>query len=1063
MSQAGRIVRQTEASTALMGELDSRNIAVWLLSPFAEAVGVDETVRLLGLPWAFVLSESSDSRLISAMETSEESADGLLVRRRGMIYTVDTNPSDIQLPQRSLPIFLLNGRKSGPMGGLAARTRRPMMVDELRRRSIRHLVLLGGPELTIPAEIEQLWNDGFRCILTVVSDDPETESKITDWLMKLEAPSIGLVPLSSDVFVRDLVQKYTESRDGSAIIRHRDFRGAIRRVDVTDRDDPEHPLLDRFELLTEDLLVPLRPEDLRSEEVEGFFQNPRSSWRTFGSGIAWPRDHEANDKLKRVLRKLDREGPEANHVFFVSAESGAGATTFIRDLAWNFAAEGYPVILARPVPFVPSGFEVASFITRCLTAANDSATGKDAHIYEVPWLIIFDRQQWEGREEGIVSFARDIKSAGRRACIIVVTGPILPLAMYDSRRFDRLTHLTHEISEEDALSLGRHLNRYLARNGKVRSESEWRNFLQKSTVDRVQGMAAFWIVLSFWLQRQFDLRETIQGWVYRQFREKVTDPDLRRAIIDIAAMSTERQVLPERLLPTSNDWPISAKLRDLQSELGALGLVRLKDELPFWALLHDQLGRFILTGLFHDRAAHREAGLSDAQNPEHLRLLVLKRIAAHPDLALNDLRQVADSFATTIFKIDPDHGHALFAPYWREALKALDAMPRAFRTTSRAFLHHTAISRRRVTRDTETFEMLKEERVALLERAVGDVEMALGIEQRDGGETDINLLNSLGHAYHDLADTWAGCGAPVDKVAQLRKKAQDATKRAYRLNPASSYVIESYARDLLVGARANREVAGENTMEVLGLVYGATQSGMTGVRHRALSRLADGALDILLKVAEGISEKTEPITPNDAIIAALQCLAKGISRSEGMEISDYPPENRHDAAKRLAHPLLRGNPQAMRFRYLLSCIDQPNNFGLQLELLEALDGSSGVFTPQMRLERAILLHQTRRHHEGSREFRALRALWRDGRHFVEVPQRLKWLADRNGQGRQRVRARIVTGGDVRSFARVQELRDEEVPFRQGEFGQERFKPGLPLNGLISFGHNGPFLRPLTAS
>ena len=1063
MSQTGRILIQAEASAVLMRELDSRDAAVWLLNSFADAAGVVETAKLLGLPWAFVLSESSDPSLISALETSEESVDGPLVRRRGMIHVVDTNPANVTLPRRGLPIFLLNGEASAPVTGLAAITRRLTMIGELQRRSIKHLVILSGPKLPIPAEIAEIWNDGFRCLLTVVSDDPEAESKLTDLLSKLEVPSIGLVPVASETLACDLVQKYTESRDDRLILRLRDVRGAQRSIDVTGLDDPEHPLLGRYELLTENLLLPLLPEDLRAEDVESFFQDPRTSWRPFASGIAWQRDQQAGEKLKRALRRLDKEGPEANRVFFVSAESGAGATTFIRDLAWIFAAEGYPALLASLTPFMPSGLEVASFITRCLAAVTEAAGGEDTQVYEVPWLVVFDRQQWEGCEEEIVTFTREIEAAGRRACIIVATGPILPLAMYGDRRFERLTNLTHEISEVDALDLGRHLNRYLVKHGTKRQESEWRNFFRQSMVDRNPGIAAFWIVLSFWLQRQFDLSETVQGWVYRQFREKVTDPDLQRAIIDIAAMSTERQALPELLLPNSKDWPMSTKLGDLRSELGALGLVRITDELHrFWALLHDQLGRFILTGLFYDRPAREEAGLSEAQNPEHLRLLVLKHIAAHPDLALNDLRQVADSFATTIFKIDPDHGHALFAPYWREALDALDNMPRAFRTTSRTFLHHAAVSRRRITSDADTFPISKEERITLLERAVADIEMALGIEHQHGEESDINLLNSLAHAYHDLAQARTACAAPRDQVAQLRARAQDATRRAYRLNPDNSYVIETYARDLLIEAQADSEAAAGNAIEVLSLVYGSMQWGTAGSRQHVLARLADNAIDILLEVADVTSETTEPSTPGDAIVTALQCLAKGVTRFEGMELVDYPLENRRIFATRLAHPLLLSNPQAVRLRYLLACMDRQDDFALQLELLEALEESHGTFTPQMRLELAILLHQVGRHHEGARQFHGLRALWREGRYYVEVPQRLKWFAARNGQGRQQVRATIAARGDARDFARVRELQNEQVPFRSREFGQERIRPEVSLNGFISFGHNGPFLRPLTA-
>jgi hypothetical protein len=136
---------------------------------------------------------------------------------------------------------------------------------------------------------------------------------------------------------------------------------------------------------------------------------------------------------------------------------------------------------------------------------------------------------------------------------------------------------------------------------------------------------------------------------------------------------------------------------------------------------------------------------------------------------------------------------------------------------------------------------------------------------------------------------------------------------------------------------------------------------------------------------------------------------------------------------------------------------------LQLELLEALEGSIGTFTPQMNLELAIMLHQLDRHNEGTRKFRELRQLWRREEHYVEVPARLRWLLMRGAPDRRQVHARVSLSGDGRYTAKVREMKDAEVVFRPQEFGQQKLRPGMVVNGFISFGHNGPFLRPLTAN
>ena len=715
----------------------------------------------------------------------------------------------------------------------------------------------------MPDELAGLWADGFRSLITVVSDAADAEAKLSDWVEKVRARPIGLILADSAAILDDLVLRYTESRESRLILRLRDSTGAVHRLNVTSLDDPEHPLLGHYELITENLLLRLLPDDLRQDEIEGFFKNPGESWRPFAAGMPWQRAPEATDSLKRALRKLDREGVESNRLFYVSAESGAGATTFVRDLSWNLAHEGYPTILASPVPFSPSGVEVAAYMTRCLEAAMNAGIGEDTRLYQAPWLIVFDRTNWDGHEEELISFSRELEKSGRRACIIFVIGPYTPVALYD-RRFELLSTLTHQVSMDDALALGRHLNSFLQPLGSTRSDADWRSFFEQSVVSHKTGIAAFWIALSFWVQRQFDMNETIQAWLYRQYREKVTDPVLRRAIIDIAAMSTEHQPLPEALLPPSEDWPTAEKLSDLQSELGALGLLRLVGEYGrYWELIHNVLGRLLLSALFYDHEARVEAGFGDAVNIEHLRLLALRRVAALPLLAHKDFREVANAFATSIFKIDPDHGRALFAPLWRETLTALEGMPRAFRTTSRTFLHHTAVSRRRIAKDSETFRISDDERAELLIRAIANIEAALKITADSGGDTDLNLLNSLAHAYLDLAEVEARRKAPEQRVEELRAKAREVTRRAYQLNPDNSFVVETYARDLLSWARSDRQTAAGNALEVLGIVYGSMLRGSSEPRRHALGRLADAAFEILMEVATDIGDLAEPRTESD--------------------------------------------------------------------------------------------------------------------------------------------------------------------------------------------------------
>src|SRR5579864_8718880 len=176
-----RIIRLDDLPTPWLNHLDSRDIAIWVLESFVAEAGGAAVAELMRLPWRLVLSESSDAALLTALEQTESTADPL-VRRRGFIHLVDTNPADVLLPPRCLPVYLLNGRGTEMRaGGLAALTRRLTMLDALRRLDVKELLILAGGGGGLPAELTDLWEDGFRTTVTVVSDASETLAALEAW------------------------------------------------------------------------------------------------------------------------------------------------------------------------------------------------------------------------------------------------------------------------------------------------------------------------------------------------------------------------------------------------------------------------------------------------------------------------------------------------------------------------------------------------------------------------------------------------------------------------------------------------------------------------------------------------------------------------------------------------------------------------------------------------------------------------------------------------------------------------------------------------------------------
>ena len=235
----------------ILAELDSRDASLWLLPSFADAAGPELTAGLLGLPWEMVLCESTSEDLFKAVDALDNAIGNPLVRRRGLVHVLDVPPSQIVLPPRCLPIFLLNGRNQAGNAGFAARARRMEMIMELQQRGIRNLVVLGGIDLTLPVELGQLWQDGFQCGLTIVSDDPDARQKITEWQVSAGARRVTLLPAKAAIIAEALHRRYLERADNRLIVRVRDAQGNRHRVDLSGRDDPEYPVLGNYEFLSE--------------------------------------------------------------------------------------------------------------------------------------------------------------------------------------------------------------------------------------------------------------------------------------------------------------------------------------------------------------------------------------------------------------------------------------------------------------------------------------------------------------------------------------------------------------------------------------------------------------------------------------------------------------------------------------------------------------------------------------------------------------------------------------------------------------------------------------------
>ena len=360
--------------------------------------------------------------------------------------------------------------------------------------------------------------------------------------------------------------------------------------------------------------------------------------------------------------------------------------------------------------------------------------------------------------------------------------------------------------------------------------------------------------------------------------------------------------------------------------------------------------------------------------------------------------------------------------------------------------------------------MTVKDRVELLERAVDDIRYALtSIDGPPGEEPDLNLYNSLANAYLNLADVLAMTPeAPRERVAELRQLANEATRRAYSDNPTNPWVVETHIKNLLSVARSEPERAVDAALEALLAVYDAMRTDDVSLRTDKLGRLGEEALTILFASRPPVSDRTELAKPVDVLVATWRVLARAGVTGLDETLFELPAEVAEEALAILSDPAGRGDMHVLRFHYGILSSAKPFEFSKRLALVENLQATDGRLSPQLQLEYALLLYQVGRAAEGDRRFRDLRRLWRDAEYFVRVPEPLNWLRDGESETLRLVRAHVGSDQSFRPMARVAEFGNIAAPFRPEEFAVRNMRPGTPFRGHVSFGHNGPFLRPPSA-
>ena len=150
--------------------------------------------------------------------------------------------------------------------------------------------------------------------------------------------------------------------------------------------------------------------------------------------------------------------------------------------------------------------------------------------------------------------------------------------------------------------------------------------------------------------------------------------------------------------------------------------------------------------------------------------------------------------------------------FWREVLEALNSMPRSLRDTSRVFRHHIAISRRRIATLNEEFYGVKsEEKIAPSESGNRGHQLRTVLPSNTcqlQSENVICTIHLRMPTSTSLKPRRSVRGSPRERVMELRRLANEATRKAYERTPTSPSVIETYVKNLLGDARESPEAGG---------------------------------------------------------------------------------------------------------------------------------------------------------------------------------------------------------------------------------------------------------------
>lgn len=1049
------IVSISKADPSWKIRLRQRQAVLWLGPQAAKILGDGEQAKLmhemLRRTWNAVFCDI-DAKLDDAVGSMAGKDEELTLR-----FFVDDAGAG-RLPPNRLPVYWLRGRSGTTQPGsmddpVAALTKLMMLKHAPANLEVFVVGVVGEEDLSGLIEAAKL-SDAFRQLVVVAPESVDLKS--------LDAVSSRLFHWKTDstcfrAFVDDAANRSEVAAPATLIIRGASDREEI---DFSSCIDQSHPITSVFELISSaDILEERIPT---VEDAQAFLNDPTHSWLPYATGIPFPRHPEYERSLVKYLSRFENEGSSLTCTAWIQSEDGAGATTTLRQLAFNIARQGFPVLVARPGNVTLDFKQLTAFLSQAASRLVDHERIPS----EIPWVIAFDAEHTQLLWDSINGLANGLKSLMRSAVVVAVqsvssTSRVnLVTAAGANRNLGDV--LENTVTIEQGVLVGEHLAKFLP-TARTRDEIQWRQFIVDTARPGIDSSySLFWVALHFWFFGISGSDESLRSWLASKLRTTVDGNKNRaRALLEIAILGKHRLAMPRMLLELSGSDSLADDSRVIDSPLG---LRRVSDHgLTAYSFAHPLVAEEILRIAEGDSELLSSVDMNACVGLLDLELHLLGGLLSRP--AAGDLAclPLMEELVTSALRVDPRAAPRNYQVRDR-VVEILESASPALWDSSQVFNHHVAKARRHLGMDPPdnrwTPEMLREQ-LSLAEEHLSDALYNITPPSDSHRESDLNLFVSMALTM-DARSRFEESERCDELASEYKKRAAAFYERAQGIDTDNSYVLENFARYKLRLARGlgASEARVSLIVEAIHLLELERQSDSVNRReHQTLEELAnaysmlnDGGAE---KYLGGLAARgSEP-----ALVALAKLELRKIVEARELE---------SDCLAEAESLLLRIPTSARSWRSILTLYQvvskmTPLAFPRRLSLLEELDAISEFAWPQqLRLEYGILLFQAgdeRQRKLGAEVYRGLREEMASRSVAPGVPRELKFLRDPRTGFERALKTFIVVKNtsDVgrSSYGVPDGWRSVDIVFRSHLFGRDRIKKGDELDCLIQFTNFGP--------